>query len=129
MTIENKSLETQKDQHPESQHDEKLEIGIKELNRIEAEQKDEVENNLADFQKESHELKNTINTHTDTSHFSVNAKKSSDSNINSSVLSTIETKNPDSSPIANAGREKSYSIVQSQISSLPFGLDRFFADA
>ena len=49
--------------------------------------------------------------------------------INSSVLSTIETKNPDSSPIANAGREKSYSLVQSQISWLPFGLDKFFADA
>lgn len=46
-----------------------------------------------------------------------------------SLSSLIESKNPDSSPIANAGREKSYSIVQSQISSLPFGLDRFFADA
>ena len=46
-----------------------------------------------------------------------------------SLSSLIEYKNPDSSPIANAGREKSYSLVQSQISWLPFGLDKFFADA
>ena len=44
------------------------------------------------------------------------------------LQSTISSLNPESSPQANKGREESYNKVQSQISSLPFGLDRFFAD-
>ena len=60
---------------------------------------------------------------------SVSMIKSKQQLSQQSISSLIESKNPDSSPLANAGREKSYSIVQSQISSLPFGLDKFFADA
>ncbi len=48
---------------------------------------------------------------------------------NISVASLIESKNPDSNPLANIWRAKSYTTIQSQISTLPFGLDKFFADA
>jgi hypothetical protein len=48
---------------------------------------------------------------------------------NLSVASLIESKNPDSNPLANIWRAKSYTTIQSQISTLPFGLDTFFADA
>ena len=45
------------------------------------------------------------------------------------LSSYIIAQNPDSSLEANIWREESYMKVQSQIITLPFGLDKFFADA
>ena len=79
--------------------------------------------------KERSDVSLDINQQLSTANDPVARIKSKQQLPQQSLSSLIESKNPDSSPIANAGREKSYSLVQSQISSLPFGLDKFFADA
>ena len=79
--------------------------------------------------KERSDISLDINQQLSTANDPVATIKSKQQLPQQSLSSLIESKNPDSSPIANAGREKSYSLVQSQISSLPFGLDKFFADA
>lgn len=52
-----------------------------------------------------------------------------DKKTDQSITARIISQNPDSSPQANIWREQSYNTIQSQISSLPFGLDSFFIDA
>lgn len=62
-------------------------------------------------------------------HHILSKKINPHSSSTSSIASLINSTNLDSDPEANIWREKSYATIQAQISTLPFGLDKFFADA